>query len=107
MMVNIKLRKKYVKLQQFYSFNLIRPGLSSRLPGPSGSETQTPKIKVNINRLKWKFAWVIISIKVFLMQDLSLITLLILEIWRHKISLDRREQVIKFGYLHPENGFKF
>ena len=28
-----------------------------------------------------------------------------LEIWRHKISLGRREQVIKFGYLPPENGF--
>ena len=25
----------------------------------------------------------------------------------HKISLGRREQVIKYGYLPPENGFNF
>ena len=41
------------------------------------------------------------------MQNLSLVALLVLEIWRHKISLRRREQVIKFGYLSPENGFNF
>ena len=33
--------------------------------------------------------------------------LLVLEIWRHKISLKRREQVIKFGYLPSENGLNF
>ena len=66
-----------------------------------------PKIKVNINRLKWNLAWVITTIKAFLMQNLSLVALPVLEIWRHKISLGRREQVIKFGYLPPENGFNF
>ena len=38
---------------------------------------------------------------------LSLVALLVLEIWGHKISLGRREQVNKFGYLSPENGFNF
>ena len=66
-----------------------------------------PKIEVNINQLKWNLAWVIMAIKVFLMQNLSLIALLVLETWRHKISLGRREQVMKFGYLPPENGFNF
>ena len=47
------------------------------------------------------------AIKAFVMQNLSLVALLVLEIWRHKISLKRRERVIKFGYLPPENGFKF
>ena len=88
--------------------NHIRPGLFSRSPGPrGGSEAQMPNIKVNINQLKWNLAWVIMAIKAFLMQNLSLIALLVLEIWRHKISLGRREQVMKFGYLPPENGFNF
>ena len=33
--------------------------------------------------------------------------LLALEIRHHKISFGRREQVIRFGYLPPENGFNF
>ena len=37
-------------------FNPIRPGLSSRSPGPEGSEAQMPKIKVTINRLKLNLA---------------------------------------------------
>ena len=87
--------------------NPIRPGLFSRSPGPGGSsEAQMPKIKVNVNQLKWNLAWVIMAIKAFLMQNLSLIALLVLEI-RHKISLGRRERVMKFGYLPPENGFNF
>ena len=45
--------------------------------------------------------------KAFLMQNLSVVALLVLEIWRHKISLGRREQGNKFGYLSPENGFNF
>ena len=45
--------------------------------------------------------------KAFLMQNLSLVALLVLEIWRNKISLGRREQGNKFGYLSPENGFNF
>ena len=32
---------------------------------------------------------------------------LVLEIWCHKIFLKRREQVIRFNYLPPENGFNF
>ena len=72
-----------------------------------GSEALMPKIKVNINWLKLNFAWVIISIKAFLMQNLRLIALLVLEIWRHKIFLKRRERVIWFDYLPPENGFNF
>ena len=47
------------------------------------------------------------TIKVSLMQNLSLIAYLVLEIWRHKISLGRRERVMKFGYLPPENGLNF
>ena len=90
------------------SFNPIRPGLFSRSLGPGGgSEAQMPKIEVNINQLKWNLAWVIMAIKAFLMQNLSLTALLVLEIWRHKISLGRRERVTKFGYLPPENGFNF
>ena len=46
-----------------------------------GSEAQMPKIKVNINQLKWNLAWVITVIKAFLMQNLSLIALPVLEIW--------------------------
>ena len=88
------------------NFNPIMPGLFSRSPGPGGgSEAWMPKIKVNINWLKLNFAWVIISIKAFLMQNLRLITLLVLEIRRHKIFLKRRERVIWFDYLPPENGF--
>ena len=41
------------------------------------------------------------------MQNLRLIALLVLEIWRHKIFLKRRERVIWFDYLPPENGFNF
>ena len=41
------------------------------------------------------------------MQNLRLIALLVLEIWRHKIFLKRRERVIQFDYLPPENGFNF
>ena len=93
-----------------WKLNPIRPGLFSRSPGPGGgggSEAQMPKIKVNINQLKWNLSWVIMAMKAFLMQNLSLIAPLVLEIWRHKISLGRREQVMKFGYLPPENGFNF
>ena len=72
----------------------ITPGLT--LSGPAfsvvrqargGSEAWMPKLKVNINWLKLNFAWVIISIKAFLMQNVRLIALLVLEIWRHKFSL--------------------
>ena len=38
-------------------------------------------------------------------ENLSLVALL--EIWRHKIPLGRKEQVIKFGYLPREDGFNF
>ena len=63
-----------------------------------------PKIKVNINWLKWNLAWVVKTIKAFLMQNFGLVALPVLERWRHKISLERREWVIKFGYLPQENG---
>ena len=89
----------------FNELNPIRPGLFSRSPGPrGGSEARMPKIKVNINWLKLNFAWVIISIKAFLMQNLRLIALLGLEIWRHKIFLKRREPVIRFDYLPRKTG---
>ena len=39
------------------------------------------------------------------MQNLKPIALLVLEIRRHKISYGKRERVVKFGYLAPENGF--
>ena len=41
------------------------------------------------------------------MQNFSVVALLVLEIWRHKISVGRMEPAIKFGYLPPENGFNF
>ena len=81
------------------------PAFSVVRQARGGSEAQMPKIKVNITRLKWNFAWIILTIKAFLMQNLSVVALLVLEIWRHKISFGRREWVIKFGYLPPENGF--
>ena len=42
-----------------------------------------PKIKVNINRLKLNFAWIIISVKAFLMQNLRLIAL---SVWRYDVT---------------------
>ena len=30
---------------------------------------------------------------------------MVLDIWRYKIPLGKREQIIKFGYLPPEKGF--
>ena len=45
--------------------------------------------------------------KALLMQNLRLIAFPVLEIWCHKISLGRRERVIKFGYLPLENGINF
>ena len=39
-----------------------------------------------------------------LIQNLSLVALLVLETLRHKISLERREQIIKFGYLPRKTG---
>ena len=89
------------------SLTLSGPAFSVVRQARVGSEAQMPKIKVNINQLKWNLAWVIMAIKAFLMQNLSLIALLVLEIWRHKISLGIREWVMKFGYLPPENGFNF
>ena len=71
------------------------------------SETPMPKIKVIINRLTWNVAWVIIAINACLMQTLSLVAFLFLEIWRFKISLSRREQVIDFRYLPLEIDLTF
>ena len=84
-------------------FNSIRSGLFSRSPGSDSLTGQ--KFKVKINRLKWNFARVIIAIKPCLMKNLRLVAFLFLEIWRHKISLWRGEQVIEFSYLSLENGF--
>ena len=78
--------------------------------GPAFSvirQAPMPKIIVSINWLKWNFAWVIMSIRAFLMQNLRLIALLVLETWCHKFSLERRERVIEFDYLPPENMFNF
>ena len=66
-----------------------------------------PKIKVNIDRLNWNFAWVVIAIKAFLLENLRLPALLGLDIWRHKISFWRRERVLKLSNLLPENGFDY
>ena len=35
----------------------------------------------------------------------NLVVLLVLEIWRHKISFGRRERVVRFRYLPTENMF--
>ena len=57
-------------------------------------------------KLWWAyFAWGIIAIKAFLMQNLRLIALLVLEIWCHKISLGRREWVSNSTIYPAENGF--
>ena len=50
-----------------------------------GSQTRIPKIRVTIYSVKWNSAWVITGTKTFLMQILTLLPLLLLEIWRHKI----------------------
>ena len=88
------------------SLNPIRPGLFSHSPGPvrggGGSEARIPKLKVNINRLKRNFAWVIIAMKACLMQNLSPVAFLFLEIWRHKIF--RGKLVVEFGFLLKEMG---
>ena len=89
------------------ALTLSGPAFSVVRQARGGSEAQMPKIIVNINWLKLNFAWVIISIKAFLMQNLRLIALLVLEIWRHKFFLKWRERVIRFDYLPPENGFNF
>ena len=72
--------------------------------GGGGWEAQMPKIKIFVNRLKSNLARVIVTIKALLMQNLSMVALLVLEIWRHKISLGRKEQVMKFNYLPKETG---
>ena len=41
------------------------------------------------------------------MQNLTMFAIIVLKILRQKIYLERREQVIKFGYLPPENGSNF
>ena len=98
----------FLQITKNNCLNPIRPSLFIRSPGlRGGSEAQMPKIKVNINRLKWNFAWVIAAIKAFLMQNLRVIAFLVLEIWRHKISLGRRERFIEFGYLPLKNRFNF
>ena len=86
--------------------NPIRYRPFSRLPGPGwrGSQARMPKTKVNISRLKWNLPWVIMDIKACMTQNLSL---LVFEIWPHKISLRWREQVIKFGYLRTKNECNF
>ena len=70
------------------AFSFVRQA-RGRGGGGGGSEARMPKIKVSINRLKRNFAWVIISMKAFLMQNVRLIAFLVLEIWSHKISLGR------------------
>ena len=45
--------------------------------------------------------------KACLMQNVSLVAFLVLEIRHHKISPRKGEQVIKFGYSPEENGFNF
>ena len=84
-----------------------RPFESFARGGGGGSEARMLKIKVSIIWLKWNFAWGIIGIKACLMQNVSLLAFVALQIWRHKIVLSRREQVIEFGYLPPENWFNF
>ena len=100
--VCVLLRWQFVFIQLTLSgpaFSVVRQARGAGLRGPDA------KINVNINGLKWNLAWVIMAIKAFLMQNLSLVALLVSEIWRHKISLGRRERVIKFGYLPSENAF--
>ena len=85
--------------------NPIRPSSFSCSPGPKGA--QRPKIKVNINRLKWNFVWVIITIKAFLIQNLRLLALLVLEIWRHKISLRSRNNSSDLAIYPRKTGLTF
>ena len=74
-------------------FSENRPILYLTLSGPAFqsfarpggvSEAKMTKIKVNITRLKWNFTWVIMTVVAFLMQNFSLVALIVLEIWWQK-----------------------
>ena len=66
-----------------------------------------PIITVNINRLKWNFAWIIISTKAFLVQNLRLIALLVLEIWRHKIPSEQGNEPSHLAIYPQKTGLTF
>ena len=75
-----QLREWKVFIISFFldGLTLSGPAFSVVRQARGGSEAQMPKIKVNINQLKWNLAWVIMAIKAFLMQSLSLIAVLVL-----------------------------
>ena len=87
-------------MTKVFFVNPIRPGLFSRSPGPRGAQSPGCQ-KSKLTSTDWN------EIQAFLVQNLRLIAPLVLEIWRHKISLGRRERVIRFGYLPLENGKTF
>ena len=80
------------------------------LSGPAFSVVRLarmPKIKVNINQLKWNLAWVIMAIKAFLMQNLSVVSPLVLDIWRHKIPLEEGNESSDLAIYPRRMGLTF
>ena len=89
--------------------NPIKPDLFSPSPGRGGGTQRPGCQKSRLPSTDWNETLheSFIAIKACLMQNLSVVAFLFLEIWRRKITLWRRERVIKFGYLPPENEFNF
>ena len=89
-------------------FNPIRLGLFSRSQWRGGLKGPGAKNQGQHQPIEMKFCMNHhIHKSIPDAKFVRLIALLVLEIRRPKISLERRERVIKFGYLPPENGFNF
>ena len=65
---------------------------------PFGSDSQN---KVTVTGLIWNLLPIMARTIIVNMQNLKLLAVLLLEIWRHKNFLSRREQVIAIRYLPP------
>ena len=76
-----------LKMDTFYPLSSSLFSSSPGLGRGLGSRARMPKTKVTLSWLKWNFAWVIRTIKACLMQNLSLLAFLFLEIWYDKVSL--------------------
>ena len=94
-------------MMEMVLWNLAPEDLKREYSYKGYSQACIPKIKVNITWLKLNFAWVIIGTKPFVMQNLSLVPFLFLEIWRHKISPLRKGTSHQIRIFTPENGFNF
>ena len=65
-----------------------------------------PENKVNVNWLIWTLVIVVVCRKLVNVQNFKLFAFLLLEIWRHKKILSRRELVIAIRFC-PPNQAKF